>query len=85
MTAPDVRRVICDWIVRTSATDVADALREDTPLFEHGILSSFDVVELILLIEELRGAPVDPDRIEPAALRDVDSICRAFFAPEVTR
>ncbi len=85
MTGGAARRAIYDWIVRTSAEDAADVLRGDTPLFEHGLLSSFDVVELILLIEELRGAPVDPDRIEPAALRDVDSICRAFFAPEASR
>ena len=84
MTGRGARWTIRDWIVRTSA-EVPDALRDDTPLFEHGILSSFDVVELILLIEELRGAPVDPDRIEPQALRDVDSICRAFFPPEGAR
>ena len=85
MTAREASRTLRGWIVRRSATDVAGMLRSDTPLFEHGILSSFDVVELILLIEELRGAPVDPERIVPESLRDVRSICRAFFAPEEGR
>lgn len=79
------RRTIVDWILRRTAAELPGGLSDDTPLFEHGILSSFDVVELILLIEELRGSPVDVERIEPATFRSVDSICGAFLAPEVTR
>ena len=60
-----------------------DALRDDTPILEERIITSADVMELILVIEELRGSAIDVERLDPVALRSIDSICRSFFAAEV--
>lgn len=50
-----------------------------TPILESGILSSLDVVELVIFIESLRGEEVDVDSIEPEALLNVDSLFETFF------
>lgn len=50
-----------------------------TPILDSGILSSLDVVELVIFIESLRGEEVDVDSIEPEALLNVDSLFETFF------
>ena len=75
-----IRRTLRTWVAHTNGEIAAEALRDDTPILEHGIITSLDAVELILLLEELRGAPIDVERLDPASLRDIDSIWRAFFA-----
>lgn len=55
-------------------------LSDDTPILESGLLSSLDVVELIVFIESLKGEEVDVDRIEPDALANVEALYQTFFA-----
>lgn len=77
----EVRSLLRQWILRTNGELAAAELRDDTPILELGIITSVDVMELILLIEDLRGAGLDIEQLDPAALRDIDSMWRAFFAP----
>ena len=56
-------------------------IEDDTPILEKGILSSLDVVELVLFIESLRGEDVDADSIEPETFASVDALWTGFFAP----
>lgn len=44
-----------------------------------GLLTSLDVVGLVLFVEELRGEEIDPDAIEPEAFATIDSMVRAFL------
>jgi acyl carrier protein len=67
------------WISQRSKSGASLELRDDTPILAEGILSSLDVVELVLFIENLRGAEVDADQIQPEALVDIDSIYETFF------
>ena len=54
-------------------------LRDDTPLLDTRIVTSLQLVELILYLEELRGRALDPERLAPGSFRDIDSICRNFL------
>ena len=56
--------------------------RDETPILGGGLLSSLDVVELVLFIENLRGSEVDVDSIEPEALTSIDTLCSTFFGPD---
>jgi acyl carrier protein len=56
-----------------------EGLDDQTPILESGILSSLDVVELILFVESLRGEEVDVDRIEPESLTNIDTLYDTFF------
>lgn len=79
MNELETRRQLRDWIY-DRAKDKPDALTDQTPILDDGILSSLDVVEFVLFIENLRGAEVDVDALQPDSFRDVDAIWKAFFS-----
>lgn len=76
-----VRAELRGWILdRANAHDRKD-FNDQSDVLEEGLLSSLDVVELILFIESLRGDEVDIDLLEPEAFTCVDSIFLSFFTP----
>ena len=69
-----------DWVLAHAAAPVpAEALDARTPLLDSGLLTSFQVMELILFLEELTGRPVDVGRLQAGAFRDLDTIGRLFL------
>jgi acyl carrier protein len=68
-----------DWIATTAGVD-ARAIARDTALVKERIVTSLMVLDLILFIEELRGAPLDPASIAPAAFQSIAAIAATFFA-----
>ena len=81
MTEAEIRAQLRAWIINR-AKDKPRALRDDMPILGSGLLTSLDVVELILYIEKLRGGEeVATESLEPSAFLDVNSIYQAFFAP----
>ena len=79
MTDIEIRRKLREWIVGR-AKDKPAEMKDDTPILENGILSSLDVVELILYVEQLKGEEVSVDALEPGSIRDVNAIYETFFA-----
>jgi acyl carrier protein len=77
---PAIRARLRGWIVAHAKVDAPGELGDQTPLLETGLLSSLDIVELVLFLEELRGAEIDTDAIEPDAFVSVDAIWEGFFA-----
>jgi acyl carrier protein len=67
------------WIVEHARGGDPGSMDDTTPILDSGILSSLDVVELVIFIESLRGEEVDVDSIEPEALLNVDSLFETFF------
>lgn len=78
MTDSELRTQLREWILHR-AKDEPEEFEDDTPILERGILSSLDVVELVLYIERLRGAEVEIDSLEPESIRDVNAIVHTFF------
>ena len=76
----DVREQLRRWMTEHSRTPLEDrTLTDATPLIEEGILSSVQVPDLLLFIEELRGRPVDVGELKPGSFRNVDAIVNRFF------
>ena len=78
--AADVRDALRRWIAETSGRIALDDLADDTPIFRDGILKSVQISDLIIYIEELSERSMDVERITPGAFRDIEAICRHFFA-----
>jgi hypothetical protein len=68
-----------EWIVSASGRIARDELRDDTALLESRIITSLQVMDLILFVESLARRPVDVERLAPGAFRDIDTICRTFL------
>ncbi len=76
----EVRGKLREWIAKHAKKALMPDFSDETPLLEMGILSSLDVVEFMLFIENLRGDEVDPDAIEPEAFTSINTVYAAFFA-----
>lgn len=80
MDETQIRALLRQWIVEHSKSKPsAAALDDQTPLLETGLLSSLDIVEFVLFIEELRGEEVDTDEIEPEVFSTIDALVAGFF------
>jgi hypothetical protein len=74
-----VRAALLDW-VRAHRRGPADApLDADTPLLQDRLLTSLQLPELLLFIEQLSGRPLEVASIRPGAFARVAAIERHFF------
>jgi acyl carrier protein len=69
-----------DWILERAGA-ASDRLTDNTmPILDEGLLSSLDIVEFILFIENLREEEVDIENIEPEVFTNLCTLYDAFFA-----
>jgi len=71
----------CLQCVRPDAGDIAN----DVPLLETRIISSFDLLELILHLERASGRPVTRRHLVPGSFRDINTIAQVFLMSESDR
>jgi len=81
MDEAEIRARLRQWIVsHAKANPTAARLDDQTPLLDTGLLSSLDIVEFVLYVEEIRGEEVDTDDIEPEVFTSIDTLVAGFFA-----
>ena len=73
----NAKQALKTWLTKNARSAVR--IDDDTPLLEQRLITSLQVVELVLLIEELSGLPIDAALLEPGSFRDVNTICARFF------
>ncbi|MFN2502843.1 MAG: hypothetical protein ABR540_01170, partial [Acidimicrobiales bacterium] len=79
MTEAEARAALRNWVAaRNPDVDPAE-LTDDTPLIERRYLTSLQVADLMVFIESLRQAPLDPTALRPGVFRSIDAIHGAFF------
>jgi hypothetical protein len=67
------------WVLEHGQRVTDAELTDETPLLERRILSSLQIADLLLFLEELRGEPVDLEGLTGASFRDLGSMARAFL------
>jgi acyl carrier protein len=77
-TETEVKLALRDWISRKGKTKPED-LSDQTPIVEQRIISSVQLMELILFIEDLSGKSIDVQSLKKGMLRDIDTIYENFF------
>ncbi len=82
-TELEIRQALREWIVKTNGKIQSDELKDDTPIIEHRIISSLQVMELLLFIEQLSERPINFSNIKQKVFRDINAIHNNFFQ-EVT-
>lgn len=75
-----VRAAIRDFVLRWGQDVDPTRFDDTTPLLESRHLTSLQVPELLLLIEELRGEEVDVLDLRAGDLHDIDTIVERFFS-----
>jgi hypothetical protein len=85
------RELLRAWILSKNDGLEPGALSDQTPLLSTRYLRSVHLPELILLLERLRGAPIDVEELGAGDFRDIDAIVTGFIPdgaprhPGVTR
>jgi len=60
-----------------------DTVGDDTPLLEERVITSFDVLDLILHLEQVSGKSINLKQLVPGSFRDIETIARVFLSAEV--
>lgn len=58
--------------------DIA-SISDETELLRERVITSFQVIDLILHLEALRGHPLERGDLEPGSFRDIATIADKFF------
>lgn len=71
---PDFRAELRAWVTEKSGVQVTD----HSQIFAERTLRSVHIPELLLLMERLRGAPIDVEELRPTDFRDIDTLATRF-------
>jgi hypothetical protein len=76
----EVRAHLARWVAERSQRVLTEEISGDTPILERRLITSVQVMDLILEIEQLSGRSIDVSRLKPGVFKDIDTIYRNFFA-----
>jgi len=77
-TEGSFKKELRDWIVVRNQKIAPEDFDDDTPLIQERIITSLQVLDLVLFLEELTGSAVDVEQLKPGAFRSVNVICASF-------
>ncbi len=89
MREAQIRQTLRSWVLSKAKSPDGGApdhgaLTDTTPLFEERRLRSLHLPELLLLLERLRGEPIDVDDLRSGDFRDIDTLVSRFCGVAVT-
>lgn len=79
MSEMETRTALREWIVKANGKIRQEDLHEDTPILEQRIVTSLQIMDLILFLEQLRAKPIDVENLKPGVFRTLNDIHRNFF------
>jgi hypothetical protein len=74
----EIRDALRAWVLSKASDLQPDEFTDRTALFERRHLRSVHLPELLLLLEGLRGAPIDVEDLRPEDFRDIDTLLTRF-------
>jgi len=74
------RAALRSWILERNPALTTEDLSDQTALIEMRYLTSLQIAELLLMIEEWTAQPIKVEALRPGVFATVDAISEAFFA-----
>ncbi|HZR46996.1 MAG TPA: hypothetical protein VFA47_09845 [Candidatus Manganitrophaceae bacterium] len=81
-TELEIRKALHDWIVKTNGKIRPESLTDETPIIEQRIISSLQVIDLLLFLEQLTGKSVDVEKLKPGIFESINTLYENFFRKE---
>ena len=75
----EARQLLRQWVTANARRPVNGDLRDDTPILEQRVITSLQVMELILFVEKTSGRPIDVTQLKPCSFRTIENIYQTFF------
>ena len=76
----EIRAHLAHWVSERSKHARAEEISGDTAILERRLITSLELMELILEIEGLSGQSLDVSGLRPGDFRDINTIYEKFFA-----
>ncbi len=76
----EIRHALRAWIRRYATVEVPKTFDDSTPLITTRYLTSLQISDLLLYVEELRGERLEVASLRPGVFRDIDTIYATFLA-----
>lgn len=77
-TEAEFRQALRQWILQKNGKIKVEDLADDTAIIEQRIVTSLQLMDLILNLEKLTGNPIDVEQLKPGVFRSIDSIYKNF-------
>lgn len=75
----ETKQAIREWVSKKSKDCAIESIKDDTLILEKRIITSVQIMDLILYLENITGLPVNIDQVQPGVFSSIDSIYTAFF------
>ena len=75
----EVRQALRAWVLKTSGKIKPEELTDETPIIEQRIISSLQIMDLILFLEQQMDRSIDVEQLKPGVFRSISVIYRNFF------
>lgn len=82
MSSQQARRLVRQCLQGVCPRTDFSRIDDDTDLLHERLITSFQVVDLILQIEQARGRGIRRSDLEPGCFRDIAAIAEHFFTAE---
>ena len=79
----EIKQVLKEWIAKKSKNCDINSITGDTQILDKRIITSVQIMDLILYLENLTNKPVNIDQVQPGVFSSIDSIYTAFFVEAV--
>ncbi|MEO8218108.1 MAG: hypothetical protein ABI718_13595 [Acidobacteriota bacterium] len=77
---PEVREALRGWIAGHNGSVSPESIADGTAIVEQHLLTSVQILDLIVFLEGLRGESVLMAELKPGVFRDIDTIVSTFFS-----
>lgn len=81
-TELEARKALRDWIIKTNGKIRPEDLTDETAIIERRIISSLQVMDLLLFLEALTGKSVDVEKLKPGIFQNINTLYENFFRKE---
>jgi len=78
MTEAEFKSKVFEWL-RSKSKKGEALISNETKILEEKIISSLQIMDLVLFLEKLTGRKTELSALKPASFQSVDSITAAFF------
>ena len=70
-----------NWVVGKSKNiESVDQISDDTPILEQRLITSLQVMDLILFIQSMSATAVQIENLKPGVFKDINTIYTNFFS-----
>jgi len=75
----ETRQAIRDWIIKKNGKISDRELNDQSAIIEQRIITSVQILDLILFLEDLSGKQIDVKNLKKGVFRNIDAIYQNFF------